>query len=66
MEYFIYGANSSTSASVPFSTTPIRTVKIIHPNSTDTVKLIVLADWSELNKNLYKYDSINSTLDSIR
>lgn len=47
-KYTPYGSNSTAGASTPFDAQSILT-SIVHPNSTKTVKLIVLADWSDLH-----------------
>jgi hypothetical protein len=39
---------------------------MIDPNTTNTVRFINLADWSEIKKKIGIYASINKTLDTIR
>ncbi len=39
---------------------------MINPNTIEPARIIVLADWSEINKKLGYYTSINNTLDAIR
>lgn len=49
---------------MPYSLIPIRTI-IFHPNSTNPISLITLADWSELHQKLNIYQSINNTLEHL-
>lgn len=63
--YILYGSNSSVGAAIPFDVQPIQT-SILHPNSTKIMKLIVLADWSDLHEKVTEYKSVNQSLDKLR
>lgn len=41
-------------------------MKLIHPNSTDTVRFIITGDWSQLKEKTGIYDSVNFTFDALR
>lgn len=64
--YMIFGANDSTSSPIPYSNDQIQT-SIFDPEDTNQqLKMISLADWSDLKEKLGIYISLNSSLDQIR
>ena len=55
----VYGANDSSSTSIPYSLEPIRTHLIDPNNMNQSLKIISLADWSDLKEKIGIYVSLN-------